>query len=870
MTDPKTSMPWFARHLWLTLGVFVVFAAAFIVYAWSERQVDLANESRQQSYLLADELRQSSDDLTRMVRTYVVTGDPIYKQRYQEILDIRNGTTARPVDYQYIYWDLVLADGRRPRPAGPAAPLLDRMRQAGFTEEEFARLAEAKANSDVLTRTEYAAMKLIESGSPQAEANSTKAIRMLFDAAYHQAKLGIMRPIGEFHRLADRRTLAAVEDAKSHANWMRATFILFGLLLVSFLWRAQRNLHAILGGSVDELYTRIAELGSGDFSSAISVAKGMENSVLGWLLQTQVNLRRLTHALFVQKQRAEVTLKSIGDAVITTDADACVEFLNPVAEALSGWTADEAKNRHVTEILKLIDATTGEVVAAPLLQALAENRIASFGREIDLIRRDGTKIGIDDSAAPIRGPDGRITGGVLIFRDVSAARDFTRQRSWDASHDALTGLVNRREFEALVALSVVSARNAGKHHVICYMDLDQFKVVNDTCGHAAGDDLLKNLAELLQSRIRESDTLARLGGDEFGLMLDGCSLERAQFIAADLLAAVRDFRFTSDAKIFTIGISIGLATVTADCSSSADALSMADTACYWAKEQGRNRVCVYRTGDSDMAARRRETGWIARINLALAEDRFTLYHQSYLPLNAVASARAHLEVLLRMIDEEGKLVQPGSFLPAAERYNLMPAIDRWVVGTVFAGYHALVAARSGALLTCSINLSGTSLNAEGFLDFVRQLALEHALPKDSICFEITETAAINNLRKVAEFIRECKAMGFLFALDDFGTGTSSFGYLKNLPVDYLKIDGGFVKNLEQDPLDKAMTETMNRIGHIMGIKTVAEYAENDGIIHELRGMGVDYAQGYGVCMPTPLFAPSSTVNSLPRIAATVA
>jgi diguanylate cyclase (GGDEF)-like protein len=443
------------------------------------------------------------------------------------------------------------------------------------------------------------------------------------------------------------------------------------------------------------------------------------------------------------------------------------------------------------------------------------------------------------------------------------------QRSWEATHDVLTGLVNRREFESLVEGSVASARDAGKHHVVCYMDLDQFKVVNDTCGHAAGDDLLKEVAGLLQSRVRESDTLARLGGDEFGLLLEGCSLERAQFIAADLLAAIGDVRFNRDAKLFTIGVSIGLATVTGDSNSSAETLSMADTACYWAKEQGRNRVCVYRTGDTDMATRRREMGWIARINSALAEDRFTLYHQSYLPLNEAAGACKHIEVLLRMIDEEGNLVQPGSFLPAAERYNLMPAVDRWVVRAVFSRYHALVAQRGGEPLTCAINLSGTSLNAEGFFDFVRQQALEHALPPQSICFEITETAAINNLRTAAEFIKECKSMGFLFALDDFGTGTSSFGYLKNLPVDYLKIDGGFVKNLERDAVDKAMTETINRIGHIMGIKTVAEYAENAAIIQELRGMGVDYAQGYGVCKPTPLFERNPQTVSISRDVAAI-
>ncbi len=574
-------------------------------------------------------------------------------------------------------------------------------------------------------------------------------------------------------------------------------------------------------------------------------------------------LRRITNALYVQKERAQVTLHSIGDAVITTDENERVDYLNPMAEKLTGWSLREASGKPLSEVLQLCDAAMGKPIASPLHQALTENRIVSFGSGIDLVRRDAGRLAIEDSAAPIHDRSGKIIGGVLIFRDVSTARESAQRNSWEASHDLLTGLANRREFEDCIKAALASAKNSEKHHVVCYMDLDQFKVVNDTCGHAAGDDLLKELTGLLQSRTRESDTLARLGGDEFGLILDGCSLERAQLIAADLLAAVGDFRFHCDAKAFTVGVSIGLAAITSDSGSGAEVMSRADTACYWAKEQGRNRVCVYRTGDSAMVARRREMGWIARINSALAEDRFTLYHQSYLSLNAASGARKHLEVLLRMIDEEGNLVQPGSFLPAAERYNLMPAIDRWVVSTVFARYHALVAERGGEPLTCAINLSGSSLNAEGFLDFVRQQVIEHALPPHSICFEITETAAINNLRKVAEFIKECKSMGILFALDDFGMGTSSFGYLKNLPVDYLKIDGGFIKNLEHDAIDKAMTETINRIGHIMGIKTVAEFAENDAIIQELRDMGVDYAQGYGVCKPTPLFERSPQAVSLP-------
>ncbi len=611
---------------------------------------------------------------------------------------------------------------------------------------------------------------------------------------------------------------------------------------------------------------------------AVMVGTGIA-TLLGMLLAAAViitlrgvplrALRNVTNDLFAQKELAQVTLNSIGDAVIATDQGERVKSMNPTAEILTGWDLREVSGKPLSEVLQLCDATTGNPTPNPLHQALAENQLVAFDHNTDLVRRAASRLAIANSAAPIHDRGGNIVGGVLVFRDASTERKSAQRSSWDAAHDSLTGLVNGREFEGLIAVAVASALNAGKHHVVCYMDLDQFKVVNDTTGHAGGDALLKEIAALLQSRIRESDTLARLSGDEFGLLLDGCSLERAQSIAADLLAAVRSFRFVRDGKMFAIGVSIGLATVTGE-NSSAEVLSMADTACYWAKQQGRNRVCVYVTGDSDMAARRGETGWVTRIKLALAEDRFTLYHQSYLSLSTAAGPSKHLEVLLRMIDEEGNLVQPGSFLPAAERYNLMPAIDRWVVSTVFAGYRDLVAQRGGAPLTCAINLSGTSLNAEGFLDFVRQLALKHALPPHSICFEITETVAIHNLRKAAEFIQECKSMGFLFALDDFGAGTSSFGYLKNLPVDYLKIDGGFVKNLEHDAIDMAMTDTINRIGHIMGIKTVAEYAENDAIIKEVKRIGVDYAQGYGISKPAPLFTRRPEAVALPRAVAAVA
>jgi diguanylate cyclase (GGDEF)-like protein/PAS domain S-box-containing protein len=567
-------------------------------------------------------------------------------------------------------------------------------------------------------------------------------------------------------------------------------------------------------------------------------------------------LRRVTDALFEEKERAETTLRSISDAVITTDADGRVQYLNPTAELLLGTTLDAVRGQALATLVVLVDGTTKERSEASLYRALRERRVVACMGNNELCRHGKTSVAVEERCAPIFDQEGRIAGGVIVLRDVSASREYLQRRSWEATHDALTGLVNRREFEKRVRDALADAQNSGPGHVVCYLDLDRFKVVNDSCGHAAGDELLIQLARLLQARIRDTDTLARLGGDEFGLLLEGCETRRGQLIAAEILAAVKDFQFAWEAKLFTVGVSIGLTAISGEHIDVAEVLGEADSACYWAKEQGRNRVCVYLASDMDLAARRSETGWVARINAAFEEQRFVLYHQDYRLLNVSAGNDDHLEILLRMIGEDGEIIAPGSFLPAAERYNLMPEIDRWVIDTVFSQYHALRLQR-GTAPTCAINLSGASINSDGFLDFIRERARRYALPPGSICFELTETVAVNNLHAAAEFISACKAIGFQFALDDFGTGTSSFGYLKKLPVDYLKIDGGFVKDIEHDRVDQAMTETINRIGHIMGMRTIAEYAENEAIIERLQAIGVDFAQGYGVCLPKPLLAPAS-------------
>ncbi len=591
------------------------------------------------------------------------------------------------------------------------------------------------------------------------------------------------------------------------------------------------------------------------FGILVASMFGLLLGALVFLVMDFVPLRALrlaTNALFEEKERAETTLNSISEAVLTTDGHGNVRYINPSAERLLGRTLNMVQGKPLSDAVMFIDGSTRATIENTLYRALAERRVVSCRGNGELRRFDDTKVPVEERSAPIFGQDGEVVGGVMVLRDVTEARAYHLQRSWEATHDLLTSLVNRREFENRVLSALTDVQTRRHSHVICYMDLDRFKLVNDSCGHAAGDDLLIQITRLMQSRIRESDTLARLGGDEFGILLDGCDAQRGQVIAAEILAAVREFQFSWESRLFTIGVSIGLTTIAAEHQTVAEVLGEADSACYWAKEQGRDRVCVYLASDMDLAARRSETSWVARINAAFAENRFVLYQQAYRTLDTSSEVCEHLEILIRMIGDDGELILPGRFLPAAERYNLISDIDRWVINEVFSHYNEIVADRGGAPLTCAINLSGASINSEGLLEFIRKKVLQHGLKPGAICFELTETVAVNNMQAAASFVRECKEMGIQFALDDFGTGTSSFGYLRNLPVDYLKIDGGFVRNIETDTVDLAMTETINRIGHIMDKRVVAEFAENEAIIEALRAMGVDFAQGYGVCMPTPL------------------
>ena len=559
--------------------------------------------------------------------------------------------------------------------------------------------------------------------------------------------------------------------------------------------------------------------------------------------------KRAETRVFEEKERAQVTLQSIGDGVITTDADGNVDYINPVAQDLTGWDMRSARGTPVTELMMIVNEHTRATCENPVVRCLKEGRVITLPDNSVLITKNGDEVPIQDSAAPIRDRIGNIIGSVMVFHDVSKESRLFRQLSYQASHDTLTGLINRREFENRLGVALDAIRdNHEETHALLYVDLDQFKVVNDTFGHTAGDALLRQLSEQIQGSIRSTDVLARLGGDEFGILLERCSEERAIKVAEDIRGSIEGYRFEWQDSFTTVRCSIGVVLVTSENADVAGLMSSADVACYSAKDMGRNQVHFYR--DSDASMRHEEMKWVSRITSAVEEDRFELFFQPIIGIGKEnGKHRGHYELLLRMRDESGELVSPDQFIPAAERYNLMSTLDRWVIHEAL----SKLADRSEngeAKYTLAINLSGTSLSEDRFLDFVKDELEKQNLPQGAICFEITETAAISNLSRVVHFMRALKELGCKFSLDDFGSGLSSFTYLKNLPVDYLKIDGHFISNVAEDTVDESMVKAIHEVGNAMGIETIAERVETKEVLDKLGALGVEFAQGYYIARPT--------------------
>ena len=569
---------------------------------------------------------------------------------------------------------------------------------------------------------------------------------------------------------------------------------------------------------------------------------------------------RTENELEREKELAQVTLHSIGDGVITTDVAGRVDYMNPVAEEYTGWGESVARGRMLSEVCHVVDEQTGQRVDF-VLQSGGDAAVpGKEGVALRLVSTGGRDLSIRYSRTPIRNRDGEPVGSIVVFHDVSQIREMAQQLLWQASHDALTGLVNRLEFERRLEKLIETARTQEREHALMYMDLDNFKRVNDSCGHLAGDELLRQLTTVMMTCMRGSDTLARLGGDEFGALLESCPDDQALRIANATRETVREFRFVWEDKTFSVGVSIGVVPINAASGDLNQVLSLGDACCYQAKSTGRDRVQVYRPQEPEPSDRHSELQIVSQINRAFETGGFQLYRQMIAPLNAAGGLPGHYEVLVRMLDASGELVPPAVFMHAAERYNLLTSLERWVISTLVeylyrqwkAGAIPHAPGPTGERGFYSVNLSGASINDKSFPDFLHNLLTRYELPPGLLCFEITETTAISNLNKAAELMHDLKGMGCRFALDDFGTGMSSFAYLKYLPVDYLKIAGMFIEDMVNDAMDHAIVDAINRISHILGMHTVAESVEDAVTLDKLKALDIDYVQGYFIAKPEAL------------------
>ena len=554
-------------------------------------------------------------------------------------------------------------------------------------------------------------------------------------------------------------------------------------------------------------------------------------------------------ALNNEKERAEVTLHSITDTVVTVDIDECVNYLNPAGEILLSCNKKDITGKRFKQVFNIVEETSGDVIEDPLHKCFLTGEIVHLPEHSSLIAKNGSVVSIEASIAPMKSDSGGLMGAVMVIQDVSHTRRLTRQLSYQASHDLLTGLYNRRKFEEYLEEILINVREEERHHSLFYLDLDNFKTVNDTCGHVAGDELLKQLPTLFNDVLRTGDIVARLGGDEFGVLLENCGIKQAVNIADKIRQKIKDYRFVWDDKTFEIGVSIGVVAINVDNCDMSKILSSADVACYSAKDSGRNRVHVYEPSDKAVSEHYGQVYWTARISKAFEDHRFRLYQQPI--VRVIDQNKDHLEILLRMIDEHGNVTPPGAFMSAAERYGLMPEIDRWVIHEVFKYMDRDNPADpvKGTNRVFAINLSGDSINDASLLDYVLQEKNKFAISLSNVCFEITETVAISNLSKATVFINKLKNYGCKFSLDDFGSGLSSFTYLKTLPVNYLKIDGSFVRDISRDKIDRAMVESIQQVGKIMELMTIAEHVEDESTLSILREIGVDYVQGYHLGRP---------------------
>jgi diguanylate cyclase (GGDEF)-like protein/PAS domain S-box-containing protein len=627
---------------------------------------------------------------------------------------------------------------------------------------------------------------------------------------------------------------------------------LIGVMLL-LRWLLQVNLRGLYA-----LRTAARAIENGDFSARASLVYGsppevrdtqlMFNRMADHVSRLIAALGREHDDLLVEKERLRVTIESIADAVVVTDAKGRIEFLNPRAEELTGFSSTDARGRQISEVLPLANEQSGALVANPLEQALRRNTVVELGNHTVIRRQDGARIAISDTAAPIRSSDGKVQGGVLVFQDESERRSLMQRLAWQAERDPLTGLWNRRMMEDKLTEALLSVQQEARHCIFCYIDLDRFKLVNDTCGHRAGDALLQRLTAIMAQRAEgRNHYLARLGGDEFGLLFVDTALPAAMDHIQGLRDEIGRFRFEWDDKVFRLGVSFGVTELHGGMVDIGEILAQADTACYHAKSLGGNAIQVYEKTHPALQKINDEMQWVGAITKAFEAHRFVLYRQQKVALSPDAATQ-HYEILLRLRGEDGAIISPGEFLPAAERYGLAPSFDRWVIRNFF----AYLDTHPQDEASYAINLSGRSLSDPGTAEFVLDEIGQYHFDPARISFEVTETAAIDSLDSCEKLILALKSRGIQFALDDFGKGQSSFGYLKRLPVASLKIDGDFVRGMDHDREKLAIVKAMHTLGHELGKQTIAEQVETEAELACLKKMGVDFVQGYLLHRPAPL------------------
>lgn len=622
-------------------------------------------------------------------------------------------------------------------------------------------------------------------------------------------------------------------------------YTIFAIIVGTFFaWRIGGNLTS----GIYKLIDATQRVRAGERKIDLALNRHDELQTLSDNFQAMLNsLNRNESELLSEKERLQITLKSIGDGVITTDKEGRITYLNPVSEMLTGWTNSAAQGVHIEKVFRIYQESNMEPVENPALKSMKHRKVFSLANHTVLLNRAGEKISIEDSGAPIVDLSGEVLGSVLVFHDATEARMLRKRLTWQAMHDSLTGLKNRQAFEnRLDELIEKNIQDPRLEHALIYIDLDQFKIVNDTVGHPAGDELLKQVSVIIEEQVRDSDLLARIGGDEFAILLENCSTENAEMVSEKVRAAIQKHRFLWEERIFDIGASIGITQMQGNINK-ADAMSQADVACYIAKQNGRNRIHIFKADDQSLSQEFSKLDWANRIKRALEDEQFVLFAQKITPLQTDNHKRAY-EILVRLQTPNESIIGPDQFLPAAERFNLMGELDIYIIRKAvdWLTHHC------DKIDLLNINISGQSLDNDSFNEALLDILEANPKTNRKICFEITESTAITRMSASIAFLNRVKSHGCQLALDDFGSGFSSFSWLKTIPVDYVKIDGAFVLDVLNDSIDAAMVRAIHQISDEMNIETIAEFVENQAVSDWLKEVGIDYAQGYHYHKPTPL------------------